>query len=75
MVMSAMPAMAMISPGAGALGLDALEWLGHVEHGDLGPLDRAVDAAPGDLLASADRAVVDAAQREASDVAARRRGW
>ena len=53
-------------PGLG--GLDAVERLGHVELGHLGALDRAVGAAPGDLLALADRAVAHPADREPADV-------
>ncbi len=52
----------------GLLGGDPLQRLGDVELGDRGPLDRAVGPAPGDLLAGADRAVVDPAKRQAADV-------
>ena len=51
-VTSAMPATAMISPGPGLARLDAVERLGHVQLGHLGALDRAVGAAPRDLLAA-----------------------
>ena len=67
-VTSGSPATAMSSPGPGLLGGDAVERLGDVELGDLRALDRAVGAAPGDLLALADRAVADAAEREAAEV-------
>ena len=67
-VTSAMPATAMISPGPGLGGVDAVERLGHVQLGDLRALDRAVGAAPRDLLALADRAVAHAADRQAADV-------
>jgi hypothetical protein len=50
------------------LGLDAIERLGHVQLGHLRPLDRAVRAAPGDLLAAPDPPLRDAAEREAADV-------
>src|SRR6266508_4945746 len=50
------------------LGLDAVERLRHVQLGHLRALDLAVRAAPRDLLAPADRAVVDAAEREPADV-------
>ena len=46
----------------------ALELLRDVELGQLDVLDRAVGAAPGDGLALAHRAVVDAAEREAAHV-------
>ena len=49
-------------------GLDAVERLGHVELRHLGALDGAVGAAPGDLLALADRAVPHPADREPADV-------
>ena len=52
----------------GLLGLDAVERVGDVEVADLGVLDRAVGAAPGDRLALADRPVAHAAEREAPDV-------
>ena len=68
-VTSGRPATAMISPGPGLLGVDAVERLGHVELGRPGrALDGAVGAAPGDLLALADRPVAHAADREAADV-------
>ena len=38
-------------PGPGLGGVDAFERVGHVELGHLRFLDRAVGAAPGDLLA------------------------
>ena len=40
MVMSGMPAMAMMSPGPASLGRHPLERLGHQQLGDLDPLDR-----------------------------------
>ena len=52
----------------GLLGADPLQRLGHVQLGDGRPLDRAVGAAPGDLLAVADRPVADPAERQATDV-------
>ena len=67
-VTSASPATAMISPGPGLVGVDAVEGLGDVELGDLRALDLAVGAAPGDRLAPLDRAVAHAAEREAADV-------
>ena len=67
-VISGMPATEMISPGAGLVGVDAVERLGDVELGDLDPLDRAVGAAPGDRLAPADRAVADPADGQPADV-------
>ena len=51
-VTSAIPATAMISPGPGLLGVDAIERLGHVQLADLRARDLAVGAAPGDLLAA-----------------------
>ena len=54
--------------GARLVGGDAVERLGHVELGHAGGLDRPVGAAPGDLLALADRPVQDAQQRQAADV-------
>ena len=67
-VTSAMPATATISPGPASRRVDAVERLGDVQLGDLRALDRPVRAAPGDLLALADRAVADAAERQAADV-------
>ena len=67
-VISAMPGDRDDLAGPGLLGVDAVERLGDVELGDLRALDRAVGAAPGDLLAAADRAVAHAAEREAADV-------
>ena len=55
----------------GLLGVHAVERLGDVELGDLGGLDRAVGAAPGDRLAAADRAVAHAADGQAADVGRR----
>ena len=54
--------------GAGLLGLDAVERLGHVQLRHLRPLDRPVGAAPGDLLRAPDRPLLDAAEREPADV-------
>ena len=54
--------------GAGLIGGEALELLRDVELSQLDVLDRAVGAAPGDGLALAHRAVVDAAEREAAHV-------
>jgi hypothetical protein len=54
--------------GSDLVGVDALEGLGDVQLGDLDPLDGAVDAAPGDLVALAEPSVADAAQGEAADV-------
>ena len=56
-VISGMPAMAMISPGPDLVGRHPVELLGDVQLGDLGPLDGAVGAAPGHGLALAQRAV------------------
>jgi hypothetical protein len=69
MVISSMPAMAMMSPGpASCRGRRlALQALGHEQLGDLDPLHAAVAAAPGDLLALADRPVVDPQQRQAAE--------
>ena len=53
---------------AGLVGGNAVERLGHVELGHARGLDRAVGAAPRDLLALADRPVLDAQQREPADV-------
>jgi hypothetical protein len=66
MVISGMPASAMMSPGAGAVDGLALERVGHQQLGDLDPLDGAVGPAPSGLLALLDGAVVDAAKREAA---------
>jgi hypothetical protein len=52
-----------------ALGGDAGERLGAQQLGDLDAGDRAVGPAPGDLLAAADRARADAAERDAAEVA------
>ena len=54
--------------GTGALGGDALERLGDEELGDLGVLDRAVDAAPRHALAALEVAVDDATERESPEV-------
>ena len=54
--------------GACLVGRDAVERLGDVELGRAGGLDRAVGAAPGDLLALAQVPVHDPQQREAADV-------
>ena len=67
MVISGMPATAMMSPGPGRLRRHALERLGHQQLGDLDAMHRAVAAAPGDLLTLADRPVVDPAQREPAE--------
>ena len=68
-VISGMPATAMMSPALASLGADALQRLGHVELGDLDALDLAAAvAAPGDRLALADRALMDAADRDPADV-------
>ena len=53
---------------AGLVGGHPVERVGDVELGDAGPLDRAVDAAPGDGAALAQRARAHPAQREAPDV-------
>ncbi len=53
-------------PGLGRL--DPVERLGHVELADLGGLDLAVAATPGDRLPAPDRPVAHPAQREAPDV-------
>ena len=66
MVISGMPATAMMSPGPAESAGAALEGVGHQQLGDLDRLHRAVTAAPRDLLALADGAVVDAQQREAA---------
>ena len=50
------------------VGRDAVERLGHVELGHARRLDRPVGAAPGDLLALADRPVLDPQQREPANV-------
>ena len=55
---------------SGLGGVAALERLGDVELGDLGLLEGAVATAPRDLLALADRPLVDAADGEAPDVGA-----
>ena len=52
-VTSASPAMAMMSPGPASSAATRSSAVGDVQLGDLGPLDRAVDAAPRDLLALA----------------------
>ena len=57
--------------GAGLVGGDAVERLGHVELGHARVLDRPVGAAPGDLLALADRPVLDAQQGQPADVGRR----
>ncbi len=54
--------------GTGALGRDALERLGDEELGDLGVLDRAVDAAPRDALAALEVPVDHATERQAPEV-------
>ncbi len=55
-------------PRAGLGRVDAVERVGDVQLGDCRALDRAVGAAPGDLLALADVAVAHAADRQAPDV-------
>ena len=50
------------------VGLHAVQRLRHVELGDLGPLDRAVGAAPGHGVAPAELAVADAAEGQPPDV-------
>ena len=52
----------------GLVGVDAVERLGDVELGDLDALDLPVGAAPGDLLALPERAVLDAGEGEPADV-------
>ena len=54
--------------GAGRGRVDPVERLGDVQLGDLDPLDGAVVAAPRDLLAAVDLAVLDPADGEAADV-------
>ena len=70
-VISGMPATAMMSPGPGLLNGDAVEGLGHQQLDDLGTLDGAVVLDPCDLLALADGALVHAAQREPPEVRGR----
>ena len=53
---------------------DAVQRVGDVQLGDVGALDRPVGATPGDRLAAMDRALAHAAQRQAPDVGATRRG-
>ena len=55
-------------PRSGFFRLDTVERLGHIELGHLRPLDRAVGAAPRDLLGTPDRPLKDAAEREPADV-------
>src|SRR4029079_12255501 len=52
----------------GLVRLDPVERLGDVELGHLRAVDRAVDAAPADLLTLAHRAVRDPADREPAGV-------
>ena len=54
--------------GRGLVDRDPLELLGDVELGHLDPLDGAVGPAPGHRLAPLDRAVVDPAHGQATDV-------
>ena len=58
----------MMSPGPGFFGRHAVERVGEIQLGDLDALDRAVDAAPRDLVALAHLAVPHAAQREPTEV-------
>ena len=53
---------------AGLLDRHPLQAVGHQQLADLDPLDRAVGAAPGRLLAAPDRAVVHPAQRQPAEV-------
>ena len=55
--------------------LDAVERLGHVELGHLGALDRAVGAAPGDLLPLAGSCRSGRGRSRAGRRTATRRGW
>ena len=68
MVISAMPATAAISPGPASVGVDPVEGVGHVELGDLGPLDGAVELAPGHRGPLAEGAVVDPADGQAAEI-------
>ena len=54
--------------GTGEVGLDPVQRLGHVELGDLGPLDGAVGPAPRHRVAPAELAVADAAEGQPPDV-------
>ena len=67
-VISGIPASAMISPGPASSAGAALEPLRHVELGHAHGLDRALAPAPGHRLALRDRAVVHAAEREPAHV-------
>ena len=67
-VISGMPARAMISPGPASSAGHAREPLVHVQLGQPHVLDRAVAPDPRHLLALADRSVVHAAEREPADV-------
>ena len=58
-------------PRPGLLRADAVERLGDEELRELGPRDAAVGAAPGDVLAAADRPVAHAADRQAAEVGRR----
>ena len=58
-------------PRPGLLRADAVEGLGDEELRELGPRDAAVGAAPGDVLAAADRPVAHAADRQAAQVGRR----
>jgi hypothetical protein len=55
-------------PRPGLVGGHTVERLGDVQLGHLDLLDGAVGPAPRDLLAPADDAVADPAQRQAADV-------
>ena len=73
-VTSGMPATAIDLARPGLLGVDAVERLGDVELGHLHALDRAVGAAPGDLLPLADRALRGCGRARAGRRTATRRG-
>nr|BFE75180.1 hypothetical protein GCM10020092_084810 [Actinoplanes digitatis] len=66
-MISGMPATAMMSPGLAARPSFALQALGDQQLGDADVADRPVGLAPGDGLALADRALVHAAEREAAE--------
>ena len=68
MVISGMPATAMISPGPASSATRSLQPLVHVELAQAHVLHRAVVAAPGHGLPAADRAVVNPAQRQPAHV-------
>ncbi len=67
-MISLMPATAMMSPADAVAGRDPVERFGPEQLGDLDPLDGTVPAAPCGLLAPADLAVIDPAQRDPAQV-------